>query len=374
MKLEYIYEEYGHYIPDGLKIDLWDMPKKTIHISEYKEFNELYQNILCRIPRVHEGIDRTNRGTIRVGRGRNLELHECFDIKVNKGCGKVVFTVLLWTGSFQLTIANTFTEEELEAEITGGIAWREFLKILATFGISIEDFAITNGKEIADTIVMPYRGAAWEGVYGSTFYDVFHIDINSAYMAGVAKKYPELAPAIYSLYDKRRLLKEIPDYLKTPEEKRLNLMIKAILNMTYGYMRSEWVDWKYAHIAKEGVEYCKKKIVELRENLENHGCSVIFYSVDAVWGIGDISWFESSNEIGECKLDMIVEQFSARSAEAYEYIYKGKYKPKVCGLTTLDKIKPRSQWEWGDIYYQSLYKLTYKFEKGIGITEHYEVI
>ena len=34
----------------------------------------------------------------------------------------------------------------------------------------------------------------------------------------------------------------------------------------------------------------------------------------------------------------------------YEFIEDGKYTPVVRGKTKLDRVKPRSEWQWGDIF------------------------
>ena len=46
-------------------------------------------------------------------------------------------------------------------------------------------------------------------------------------------------------------------------------------------------------------------------------------------------------------------------SKAYEFIENGQYYPVMRGISPLDKVKPRSEWKWGDIYVGSI--LTFSF-------------
>jgi hypothetical protein len=63
-----------------------------------------------------------------------------------------------------------------------------------------------------------------------------------------------------------------------------------------------------------------------------------------------------------------------RSAGAYEFIEDGKYHVRLRGHTNLDHIKPRSCWEWGDIYQDECVVINFEFVEGVGVTKDGEVI
>ena len=85
--------------------------------------------------------------------------------------------------------------------------------------------------------------------------------------------------------------------------------------------------------------------------MRNSGRIVISYNTDGVWYDGEIYHGEGEGpNLGQWSNDHVNCMFRAKSAGAYEFIEDGKYYPVVRGQTTLDAIKPRSSWEWGDIY------------------------
>jgi hypothetical protein len=63
-----------------------------------------------------------------------------------------------------------------------------------------------------------------------------------------------------------------------------------------------------------------------------------------------------------------------KSGGSYEYIEDGQYKPVVRGRTKLEETKPRSEWQWGDIFHNdaSLIKM-YKLDDD-GLTEYYDTL
>ena len=83
----------------------------------------------------------------------------------------------------------------------------------------------------------------------------------------------------------------------------------------------------------------------------NNGRHLILTNVDGIWYTGDIYHGDGEGDkLGQWSNDHMNCTCRAKSAGAYEYIENGEYHAVVRGSTNLDKIKPRDQWVWGDIY------------------------
>ena len=250
---------------------------------------------------------------------------------------RVQIIMILPYGAAKVQFKNA-TVENNGKMFTGTQAFRSFTKILKDYGINIEDYAITNGPDVKKTIETPYIKLERDTYRDLIFDNANHIDFHSSYPAGLANTHPEFRPVLEDLYNKR---KEDP-------------MFKAILNLSIGYMQTLNVigfNARYAHLAKDAIADNNRRIENLAERLKNSGRIVISYNTDGVWYDGEPYHGEGEGpNLGQWSNDYVNCIFRAKSAGAYEFIENGKYYPVVRGQTTLDNIKPRSSWEWGDIY------------------------
>ena len=75
------------------------------------------------------------------------------------------------------------------------------------------------------------------------------------------------------------------------------------------------------------------------------------FNTDGLWCKGGEP-SEDVHDIGHFRIDIRAAKFRAASAGKYEFVYAdtGKYEARVRGRTAWDDCKPRSEWEWGDIY------------------------
>lgn len=234
-----------------------------------------------------------------------------------------------------------------------------YKEMLIKHGISLESLAINNGKEIKETIPAPRIELTVPE--DRTYYNVHHIDLNSAYNAGMMKAFPVLEPAIRELYNKREQ----------------NESYKDVLNMTQGFMQSEMVGYKYAHISKAGYVYTLDRLEDLTNKLIAKGYRILAYNTDGIWYQSfDGSKYSDEDEgkdIGQWKHDYIDCQIRFRSKGCYEFIGTKtknntiKYKPVFRGESSYEKIKPKEEWTWGDIYKGDV--VEYIWKDGIGVTK-----
>ena len=211
--------------------------------------------------------------------------------------------------------------------------------------ITLLDYALPEEEAIAVKSSIPKAliGPVDDDLIARTLEHCYHLDINSAYPAGLKEAFPEFGKVIDYLYTKKK-------NAKTEEEKD---DYKLILNSLIGKMQSETIQYRYAHMSKAAITYCKAKILQMAYWLRQHDCKVVMYNTDGLWfypnrQLPDLSEFLGS-ELGQWKLDHKDCTLCMKNAN-YEFIEDGKYTPVVRGKTKLDRIKPRSQWQWGDIF------------------------
>lgn len=264
--------------------------------------------------------------------------------------GKSMISLVIYgvTGIYRFQFRNPLQK----GECGGYKSFQKFRQLCKDNGVNIFDLAIDNGKEVKQTIPKA-RIDVDESIIGKTIENVHHIDIHSAHMAGVAKAFPELAPAVQYCYDHR---KKSPSY-------------KSILTHTWGYLESVWIDYKFAHISKAGIEYTNAIVDKLTDILKVTGRKVLMHNTDGIWYQGEIYHGEGEgNLLGEWSNDWHDCKFRAKSVGIYEvYGYKGdsttkEYKPVYRGVSSYENTVPRDQWTWGDIYKAGT-PLAYRFDR-----------
>lgn len=242
--------------------------------------------------------------------------------------------------------------------IHGHQAFIKYKEVLMKHGISLESLAIENGKEVKETIPKPRIELVV--AEDRTYYNAHHIDLNTAYHTGIIKEFPILEPPTREIYSLREQKDEV---------------YKAILAMTTGYMQSELVKYKYAHLSKAGIVYTLNKLEELTNKLIAKGYRILAYNTDGIWYQSfdgtRYSDEEEGTDLGQWKHDYINCQIRFRSKGCYEVIgTKTKtneviYNPVFRGESSYEKIKPKDEWVWGDIYMGDI--VEYAWKNGIGV-------
>lgn len=180
----------------------------------------------------------------------------------------------------------------------------------------------------------------------------FHLDIHSAYPAGIAATTPELKKYMETLYEQ----KEAGD----PDAKML-------LNAGIGAMQSLKLQGRrYPELSRRGIEWTNQELSRMAGELKKRDCVILSYNTDGIWagsrngipydlpGLGD--------KLGEWDIDHVVEKLRYKSRGAYEYIENGVYHPVIRGRTRLDAVKNREHWQWGDIFHHDATVIKYAFD------------
>lgn len=316
------------------------------------EFNEVYLYWKNKEERgeISWGIPRTKSGGIQV-KGLRLPRYE---VKADKNLGAEL-VVLALDNNKPAFYRLQYRTSAKQGTISGRQAYQLFSKELAKDGIDIEKYFINDGEEVKKTIPKAKIQIMRESYKDIIFENAHHLDIHNSYPSGMAEFIPEWRPAIERLYYARK---------EHPEN-------KEILNLTCGYFQSlkdSRIKAKLAHVSRYAIARNNEKIDQMVEWLKATGRVPVLLNTDGIWFIGEPTNFDSK-VLGEFEEDHRNCILRIKSSGAYEYIEDGKYYPVLRGRTKLDSIKPREQWQWGDIYQENADPIMLTFNRNSGIVE-----
>lgn len=225
-------------------------------------------------------------------------------------------------------------------EMSGFRSFYLFKKKLKEFGVDLESdselkVSKEKGQQFKSLIPSPIIKYD-ETIKDQTLTNVHHLDIHSAHMAGMCEVFPRLKPTIEYFYNKRK------------ENKRY----KAVLTHIWGFCQSKYVQYQYAHLSWAGLRRTNDKIEWLTNLLIQSGRKPVLWNTDGIWYQGEVfHGFDEGKNLGQWSNDHINCTFRAKSKGTYEFIEDGQYNVVARGPRELDKIKPRDEWSWGDIYH-----------------------
>ena len=313
------------------------------------QFNKIYRWI--KNQENFNQIKRTPSGGISIER-RNFK-PPMWDVRVNKAV--IELTIILKEGCWRIQFRTTHKETDTNQNLYGSTCFKLFKSKCLEFGIDLDKYIISNGEEVKKEIESPIIKLEKSIYKDKTFSNVHHLDFHSSYPTGLINTHPEFKDAIEWMYQHR---------------KEDNSKWKLVLNATIGYMQSvKCCNAKWAHLSRDAINDNNYRIRQLAFKLQNTGRVVLSYNTDGIWYMGDVYHdADEGKELGTWENDHTNCTFRAKSAGSYEFIEDGCYHPVVRGQTTLDTMKKREDWTWGDIYQETANVLIYKWNKELGIT------
>lgn len=338
--------------PNYIKIPVTQIPVSTKGVDL---FNKFY--FALKDDELPHKIVRTPSGGISIKHG-NFKL-PCYDIipqytAKNKFKG-IEITVLSISGMCRIQFSS-----KPENGLSGTQAFRKFVQICKKFDIDIENYAVDyqTGKAAKEQIEKPLIKLQRPSVRNGTYRNVHHIDYNSSFPSGLINTHPEFKPAIEYIYEQ---------HVRAKKNHTMDLA-KSILNNSIGYMQSPCTKYAYTLLARDAINDNHDRIVKLAETLTKAHRVILAYNTDGIWYAGDIYHNKDEGEcLGQWKNDHVNCTFRAKSDGAYEFIEDGIYHPVVRGRTIYDTIKPRTEWQWGDIYRSDCNPIIYTFDERKGI-------
>lgn len=243
--------------------------------------------------------------------------------------------------------------DEKNRIMSGTKAYWKFLDLCEEYHIDMSKYAVLNGKEISDKTEKPLIKLGPYAYNDVVYSNVHHIDWHSSYPCGLVRTHPEFTDLITYLFESRKKVE----------------INKAILNYSIGMFHSRNIGWKYAGLAADAIADNNRRVERLAKFVEKNGGLILLYNTDGFWYCGEQYHDEHEGpNLGQWHHDHINCKLRIKSAGAYEFIENGKYNPVIRGMTSLDRVKDRSEWEWGDIYEAPLIQFRLD-EEGIHVLE-----
>lgn len=322
------------------KTNAYTIPVTRFNLDEdgIKKFNEILK-LIKSLPDMST-IIRTPSGGI--SNYRTFNKYNCWDYRHTKICAEITLLTLDGCWRFQ---CRTGAKEGKDGKkpIYGSTALKMFKDMCSKKGIDLENYAVDNGMEIKkkwkESCPKIYKKYIFPMAIPKTdkiIQNVHHIDLCSGFQSGLSRAFPEFYPVCKELYDKR---------------KGDDIRIKSIQVESIGAMWSDQRKAKYIKLAKGAIEENNRFLTEIIDKLLKTGRKPLLLNTDGVWYEGEIYHDDTEfADLGGWKNDHTNCQFRMKNNVTYEYIEDGKYTAVMSGSTNLDKVKPREEWEWGDIY------------------------
>lgn len=313
------------------------------------EFNKIYEHYLRQQYKLEE---LTDSGGLK--QGRQVEPNT-YSIDSDKK--SITLFIRDYTGTKAYKWTGKNAEKTSPNKITPRQAFYLFRRKCQEYGVYIENYSVDNGEYIKENEIEQAKIWCREGDIDQIYSSVYHLDFHSSYPSGLALTHPEFRPIIEELYEKRKIK---PEY-------------KDVLNYTIGWMQSKHCGFKYSNLARDAINNNNERIDKMTKKLKADGLYPVLYNTDGIWYIGDHEYHGEGegDGIGQWHNDYVnVQKFRIKSRGCYEFIdEQGQYHVKMRGYSKLDDIKPRDQWEWGDIYKVEAQPKKITFEPGYGLKE-----
>jgi len=324
------------------------------------EENAKFMNDLVKIfkKRHYNKIERTKIGSYSYSR----TIVPAYDFRATKSIFELT-VVDEYMYRIQFRTVNTATADDgTDTTLFGRDAFKLFKKMCLDNNIDLDDYAETDGRKHKEEIEKYMIDLTMFGMPGKTYKHCHHIDFHSSFPSGLVNTHPEFRPVIETLYAGR---KSKPEY-------------KYILNATIGYMQSiPCCSAKWAALSRDAINDNNKRVRELYNRLLDNGFVPLAFNTDGIWYYGDgpKDIYHGQGEglnICEWGHDHIDCTLRFKSKGSYEFIEDGKYQAVVRGRTYYDRIVPRENWVWGDIFREDaeVLKFTLVDDQIVIVEEH----
>lgn len=225
--------------------------------------------------------------------------------------------------------------EERPDDITGMYALKKFRENCGRIAKPYEMTRNEDIEKVKQTIEKPLIRMNGVGRFllGEELYNVWHIDIHSAYPGMICKMHPEFYDYFNGLYETR----------KTHPEN------KSILNLSIGAMQStKMIGRRYPELSRDAINGTREFILDMTDKLRAAGLEVIAYNTDGIFVRGTAEYHDENegSAMGQWSVDHKFDKIRFKSAGAYEYIENGEYHAVVRGIPR----KLSKTFVWGDIF------------------------
>lgn len=296
----------------------------------YEDFNEIYLTLKAGKFDFRPTI-LTPKGNIAAEYINYYRSWSCKTVKTTTGIFRgVKLMVIIDNKIYKCSFGHKGTHN---SKVTGFDAYKAFTRLCKQYLIDLKSYSVNKeeGEAVKAKIPSPYI-IANHNFKQKIYNHVYHLDIHSAWPAGVVKKFPEFKPVFEDLYS----------YEKTYGSKAL------------GYCQSNRCGFKYSLLPYYGITWCNDKIRELVDKLQAQDFGVLMINTDGIWFFDTLEQGrvyhdeDEGTELGQWKMDHKDCDLFIMSAGYYYYIEDGKFNVVARGKYAYENIKPRDQWNAQD--------------------------
>lgn len=214
-------------------------------------------------------------------------------------------------------------------QLSGYKCFAKFATACKNNNVDLQKYATDDGLAVKAKIESPII-QMWQTL--QVLDNVHHIDLNQAWPSQVCAVYPEFKPVFAELRQKDKLIADI----------------------ALGFCQSEHINYKYAELAKIGINGCNKQIKSILEKLIENDFEIIGINTDGIWYKDKTSQnrlYHDEDEgtgLGQWKTDHKNCTFCAYSDGQYWFEENGKFNVRARGYYSYEQIKPRENWNRED--------------------------
>ena len=362
------FQKYTPYHNYNYNLDRFT--SKTLYMKQNKENMAVFNHLLGYLEKHHFNKTLLNpSGSIQKHTmGSKTYEYQCWSYDV-KATDRIVKLLVIIYGSIFNFAFGFARDEDPEERVNPIQAFRDMDKMCKKHNIDLHDYEVSKeeGLKIKETIDSPLAAMKYNG---EEFEHCYHIDIRSAYPYELTKAKPEFKPVFDEIFEKKSQYKG--DY--NP--------YKAMMNYFIGMCQSDQL--KKVHYNPYGLSKLSKlaingtvdRLGKMSKVLSKKGFKILGYNTDGIWlqkpdGVELYHDGDEGSKMGNWRYDYSDVTFRSKSDKAYEFKDKsGKVTVRYSGKTALDSIKPRDQWDWGDIFLTT--PRMFKFNYNTNRIEDYE--
>lgn len=310
-------------------------------------YNQIYRFLLEQ--KHFQPIKRTESGGVSIAIIRRFTFDQ-YDIRQLGSVNEITIVTLEKSCRIQWRINNMKTETGEKLVSASSYFKSEWIPTCKKHGIEMTDYKNTEeeGLEAKQEIHKPDIKIYNIGVKYRPMNNIHHIDYHKFYMSGLINTHPEFRPVV--------------DELLTKEDAKIGLA--SII----GLFQSKYRRYEYAKLSRDAINDAYSRYDKLKEDLIRSGRKIILTNTDGIWYQGEIYHGEGEGpNLTEWQNDHTNCMLWCKTPGSYQYIEDGKCHTVVRGHTKRDKIIPRDEWEFGDIFDESCDAKYWTFKEGVGI-------
>lgn len=272
---------------------------------------------------------------------------DCREIYTTQNVFKGVIITVIVKGYVFVFKCGQFTVDK--SVLNGHKAFTLFKKECEKQNIDLKKYELSeeDGKLEKDQIQNPIIK---NNILYKEIEHVHHLDFNSAWPSGLCECFPEFENVFKNLRKKDKLIGDL----------------------ALGFCQSKYINYKYSHFSKAGINTTNKNIINLMVKLVSQNFKVVGINTDGIWYKDNTSEnrvYHDDNEgkdLHQWKTDHVDCTFCAYSDGQYYFIEDGKFNARARGYYLYEQKKPREEWDKYDFDEAMRSAVIIRFEEGVG--------